>query len=404
MKNNFLRYVKLFLLLISVGTAGGFVGSMFSHSIALVTSLREKNGWILYLIPLVGLIIAWLYRNFAKNTKGTETVLCAISEGKSVPISLGTNMFTATVLTHLVGGSAGREGAALQIGGSLGSAIGNLIKVDSETGKLMILCGMCSVFSALFGTPLTAAVFVSEISSVGFLRYSSLLPCTVSSIVAFFVARLTGVHPERFSVADIPSFSAKNLLYIVLLAFLCSILAYLFCFTFKIFEHSFEKLFKNEYLRILTVGFIIIVFTFFFGTSYCGGSMWIIEESLIGKIPMEAFLLKLLLTAITVAGGFKGGEIVPTLCIGSSFGCTYGMLIGFSPPLCAACGMIALFSGITNCPLSALLLSFELLSGAGFYYTAIASIIAFVLSRYCGLFKVKNLTLSIRHRHKKFNS
>ncbi len=373
-------FSQLGLVLISavIGLIGGLSGAVFSHAISFVTSLREDHGFILYLLPFTGIIIVFLNRHLSGISHGTHAVIEAAKHSGNIPISLGSDIFISTVLTHLSGGSAGREGAALQLGGSFGSYIGKAAKLDTEKRKITVLCGMSAVFSALFGTPLTACVFVCELTATKFIAIKPLFYCLISSFISFFTAKFWGVSPERFTLNSVPDYSPKSILISALVGILCSLVAYLFhiCLTYG--EKLFEKLFPNAYLRILTAGIIIIIFTLFLGRDYCGGGNNLIEKSLEGHVIPEAFLLKIMLTTVTVSGGYKGGEIVPTLSIGATFGALVGLVTGFSPALCAACGMISLFSALTDCPLASLLLSAELLSGSGFFFTAISAFVAFV--------------------------
>ena len=409
MKEKIITTLKLISVSLTIGLVGGLFGSAFSHSVRIVTELREKYDFILYFMPLAGLVIAFLYRHFAKGTHVTHTVIESAYKGTDISPSLGFNIFVSTVLTHLTGGSAGREGAALQLGGTIGSYIGNTVKSDTDNKKIFILCGMSAVFSSLFGTPITASVFVCELTCRKFFPIKQFCCCMVSSFTAFFTSKLTAVTAERFILSALPDYSIKSIAISVLIGILSSLIAYLFILTLKYSEKLSETLFRNEYLRALTSAVIIIIFIVIFGRDYCGGGSNLIEESLAGKAVPETFLLKILLTSLTVSGGFKGGEIVPTLCIGATFGALAGTIIGFSPELCAACGMISLFSAVTGCPIASFLLSAELLSGKGLIFTAISSVFAFLLTRKINIFDtdtfeskaVRNIFRKAVSKHKK---
>lgn len=368
------------------GVVLGVVGAYFARSISFVTELRTAHPWILYFLPLIGLVIVYIY-HFETQGGGTNLVLESVQEGKTVPFRMAPMIFAATVLTHLGGGSAGREGAALQLGGSIAQAIGKVFRLNEKDTKIMIMCGMAAGFSALFGTPLAATVFAIEVVTVGVVHYSALVPCSIAALTAFEVAKLCGGHAEAFLIHEIPAFSLKGALLVGVLALLCALLSVLFCKTLHGAEHLYKKYIKNPYLRIFTGGVLVILLSKALGTTdYLGGGMNIIERAVEGEVVWAAFLLKLLLTAVTLGAGFKGGEIVPTLFVGGTFGCLFGQIAGFSPSLCAACGMIALFSAVTNSPLAALVLGFELFGFEGMPYYLVAVSIGYMESGYFGLY------------------
>lgn len=372
----------------------GVVGAWFARSIAYVTELRGNHPWILYLLPFIGLLIVFIY-HFEKQGGGTNLVLESVQEGKTIPFRMAPMIFAATVLTHLGGGSAGREGAALQLGGSIAQALGKVFRINEKDGKILIMCGMAAGFSALFGTPLAATVFAIEVVTVGVVHYSALVPCMVSSLTAFEIAKLCGGHAERFAVTGIPEFTLGSALLIGLLALLCALLSILFCKTLHGSEKLFKKYIKNPYVRIFVGGVLVILLTKLLNTTdYLGGGMNIIEEAVAGKVVAAAFLLKLLFTAISLGSGFKGGEIVPTLFVGATFGCLFGQVIGFAPSLCAACGMIALFSAVTNSPLASLVLGFEMFGFEGMPFYLIAISIGYMESGYYGLYHSQKVKYS----------
>jgi H+/Cl- antiporter ClcA len=278
-----------------------------------VTELRTNNPWILYLLPFIGLLIVFIYK-FEKQGGGTNLVLESVEQGKTVPFRMAPMIFAATVLTHFGGGSAGREGAALQLGGSIAQTIGKAFKLDEKNTKIMIMCGMAAGFSSLFGTPLAATVFAIEVVTVGVVHYSALVPCAIASLTAFEVAHLCGGHAESFPVHNIPEFALKGALLIGLLALLCALLSVVFCKTLHEAEHLYKKYIKNPYIRIFVGGVLVIILAKLLGTTdYLGGGMNIVERAVEGEVIWCAFILKLLFTAVSLGAGFKGGEIVPTL-------------------------------------------------------------------------------------------
>ncbi|MGN1442727.1 MAG: chloride channel protein, partial [Acutalibacteraceae bacterium] len=218
-----LSFFKWLFLAAVTGGIGGFVGVAFHISVEKVTELRVAHGWILYLLPVGGIVIAGLYKLCKLESQGTDRVIDSIRDDKGVPFMLAPLIFVSTVITHLLGGSAGREGAALQLGGSIGSQVGKLFRLDEKDMHLVILCGMSSVFSALFGTPITAAVFALEVISVGVVYYAGLVPCLVSGLVAYWISLWCKVEPVRFALTSHPEYTPSNFLRVSLLAALCAL-------------------------------------------------------------------------------------------------------------------------------------------------------------------------------------
>jgi H+/Cl- antiporter ClcA len=384
-----INLVKLVLLAALVGILGGLVGAAFHISVEFVTKLRENNFGIICLLPLGGLLICAMYNVFcSKGNIDTRRVFESVKQDKDVPLVMMPLIFVGTVVTHMFGGSAGREGAALRLGGSMGYNVAKALKLDRQDIKIMVTAGMSAVFAALFGTPLAAAVFSLEVTKGIKVNFKALLPGVVSSFMAFFVAIYLGVTPVRF---DIPSYKGIDIVLIikiVILAVLCAGLCIVFSLAIKKTEFLMKKCFVNSYLRAFVGGLIIVLLTFAVGISdYNGVGMHVIKNAVLGQTRYEAFALKILFTAITVAAGFKGGEIVPTFFIGATFGCFAGQIMGISPGLCAALGLVGMFSGMTKCVLAAFLLALEVFGVNAVFLFAIVSIITKVLSGRFGLYE-----------------
>lgn len=381
---------------ILTGVAVGLVSSAFYFVLSFVNIIREQNDWIIFLLPIGGLAIIGLYRIMKnENDGGTNLVISAVHSGDRIPLRMTPSIFISTALTHLFGGSAGREGAALQIGGSIGNALGSLFKFDEKDKHVLIMCGMSAAFSTLFGTPMAAAIFPMEMVSVGVMYYMALVPCVVSSLTAHGVAVILGVAGEAFRVTGIPTLSLVPSLQVVLVAIICAFISIGFCGLLHRTEELYKKFLKNRFLRAFVGGCAIVVLTMLVGThDYNGAGMHTIELAVEGQVVPEAFLLKMIFTALTIGAGYKGGEIVPTFFVGATLGCLLGQFIGLSPSLCAAIGMISLFCGVTNCPISSLLISFELFGYEGMPYYLLAVAFSYMLSGYSGLYRSQKIMYS----------
>lgn len=396
MKANIRYFIKWSALALVIGSVAGAAGTIFSMGVSWATGFRLSHPSMLFFLPVSGLLIVWMYHSFhEEGNRGTNMVIDAISSNERVTPATGPLIFFSTILTHLGGGSSGREGAALQLGGSIGNSFGEWFKLDERDKKIAIMCGMSAVFSALFGTPVAAAIFSLEVVSIGVLYYAALVPCVFSSFLAVGIARAAGLKGEHFPVEMIPALDLKAMGLLVLLGILCAAVSILFCVLLHTAEHAYRKYFPDARVRILAGSFLFIALTLLSGTrDYCGSSMGLIESSIEGSVRYEAFLMKMLFTAVALGAGFKGGEIVPTLCVGAALGCAFGEITGFAPSLCAACGMAALFAGVTNCPITSLVIALELFGYEGMEYFSIIIAVAFALSGYYGLYASQKFVYS----------
>lgn len=399
LKHNLHRsYVVLKWIIFSLltGTLVGSAGSVFSIGLKRVTRIRLENPWLLFFLPAGGLIIVWLYHILRdEKDTGTNLVISSIHSGDELPGQMAPLIFISTLITHLFGGSAGREGAALQMGGSIGSTLGKLFRFDEKDKHVMIMCGMSASFSALFGTPMAAAIFAIEMISVGVMYYNALMPCVISSLVAHGIALMFGIHKESFLITEFPGFNHISAVKISILAALCAFLSILFCVVVHLAGKLYAHYFKNPYVRIVVGGCAVILATLLIGSqTYNGTGTDIIAKCIDGSVHPEAFALKLLLTALTLGAGFKGGEIVPSFCTGAAFGCLLGHLMGFSPTLCTAVGMTSVFCGVTNCPITSLLISFELFGYQGMPYFLLSTALSYTLSGYFGLYTSQRIVYS----------
>ncbi len=373
---------KLVLLALLAGVVCGGVGTAFYHAIVLATRLRVAHPWLLYLLPVAGLLTALLY-GLLKMEKdpGTNAVLRATTERESVPARLAALIFSGTFLTHLCGGSAGREGAALQIGGGLGTALSRLLKLTEGETRLMTMCGMSAVFSAVFGTPLTAAVFSIEVASVGTISSTAVLPCILSSMTAAYIARLLGATGEAYVLQGVPALNLASLWPALVLGLVCALVSIVFCEVMHASHRAFSRYFPNRYVRVAVGAALVVGISLLVGTGrYNGAGADVIEGAIGGRALPYDGLLKLLLTAVTLGCGMKGGEIVPAFFVGSTMGCLLGPLVGLSASFGAGLCMVGMFCGIVNCPIASMVLSVELFGGAGLPLFALVCAVSFACS------------------------
>ena len=400
--HTWLRYALVFLKWLLwaavIGTVLGFISTAFHYSVDFAQELRLAYPWLLCLLPVGGLIIVFMYRVCGvKDDRGANAVLEATINGEPVKKRVAPLIFIGTVLTHLFGGSAGREGAALQLGGSIAGLFSGVFHIKPGDGRVLTICGMSAAFSALFGTPVTAAVFAVGVASAGAVQYAALFPSVVSAFAGFLVSSALGVPPTRFELLGIPALEAAPVLQVLALSVLSGWLSIVFCKAIG-GVHRLAGMVESPYLRVFLGGCTVAAASLLLGTrDYCGAGMDVIARALAGKAVPAAFILKLLLTAVTMGTGFKGGEIVPSFFVGATFGCTAGALLGLDPAFGAAVGLTALFCGVTNCPITAIILSVELFGGGALPFFALACAASYLLSGYSSLYGAQRIVLDKWH-------
>ena len=389
-------FARWLLLSCATGLLVGLVAVAFHHGIALATQLRTTHPAVLFLLPVVGVAIVLLYRVCGmERDRGTNLVLVAVRQAEPMRLRTAPLIFISTVLTHFAGGSAGREGAALQLGGSMAAAAGRKLGLDDKDRGILVMCGMSAAFSALFGTPLTAAIFSMEVVSVGVMYYAAIVPCLLSALTALELAQLLGAHGESYLVHGIPALTPLSTVQMLAMGVLCALLSILFCKAMHTAPHLYEKVTKKPVLRAALGGVLLILLTLLVGSrDYNGAGSHIIELAMEGEARPEAFLLKILFTAVTLGAGFRGGEIVPVLFTGATFGCVAGPLLGLAPSFGAALGMVGLFCGATNCPISSILLAYELFGGQALPLFALCCAVSYRMSGYSGLYSAQKIMYS----------
>ena len=385
------RWTLLIVSAIAVGAICGAVGGAFAKSIAFVTELRAKNEWLVFLLPFGGLASVALYKLTKTEGIGTDRALESAMGSSKTPVLLMPVIFVASVITHLFGGSAGKEGAALQLGSGASEIVSKLIKADDKVHSALTICGMAALFSAVFGTPVGASIFALEVAVIGSMNALAVFPSVISSITAYFVSTAMGVVPERFIVDAVPDFGIGSLLKTLGIAVVVSLAAGIFCNLIHGGEKLAAKIFRNPFLRIFAGGCAVIILTLIFGTDYNGGGMFVIERIFVeGTVRPEAFLLKIIFTVITVSAGYKGGEIVPSFFIGSTLGAALAAVFGLPIGFCAAIGMTAFFGCVTNCPIASAVVAVELFGAEGIILFAAAAFISRVIFGKTSLYHKQN--------------
>lgn len=395
--NNNIKYgIKWIAISLVLGSVCGVVGAMFHHAIDYVTEIRIHNSFLIWLMPLGGMCIVFLYHLAGlHNEPGTNTIIQSVRQQDRVPRILAPAIFAATVITHLVGGSSGREGAALQIGGSIATTFGRLLHVDKKEMSVLIMCGMSAVFAALFGTPLTATLFSMEVVSVGVFYYAALVPCLCSALVAFFTAQLLGCHSVYYVVSRVMIMTPINFVRLLGLSLCVAVVSIFFVMSMHTGHRLFHRYFKNPYIRVIAGSVMLVILVLMFGTEYLGAGMDAVDKSIYGNsVAPYDFLLKIIFTAITIGCGFKGGEIVPTFFIGATLGYTVSTFMAIDPHLGAALGVVGLFCCVINSPITSLILGIEVFGSQNIVPMAIVIAFCYVLSGYFSLYSAQKFVYS----------
>ena len=379
-----------------IGIFLGLIGAGFYKALAFVTGFREANPYILFFLPLSGILIVFLYKHAGKQAgSGTNLVITAIQSNEDVPARVAPLIIVSTIITHLFGGSAGREGAALQVGGSIGNFFAKLLKFDDKDTRIMIMCSMSACFSALFGTPIAAAIFSMEVVSIGVMYYAALVPCVLSSFIAEEIANYFGIPDTSFAVGIVPELNIETGFQTIVMSLLFACASVLLCIALHKSAKIYNYFFLIFYLKIIFAGALFVAMRYIFNTTdYLGAGAGIIAKSFIEQSAWYVFLLKILFTAATLGGGYKGGEIVPTLFVGATLGSFLSSIFGLPVGMCAACGMVSVFCGVTNCPITSFILAVEMFGTGSLKYCTIAIALSYLLSGYYSLYNSQKIIYS----------
>ena len=383
------------LLAVCTGVLCGGIGTLFHLAVEWVTEQCTEHVWLLWLLPAAGIAITALYKATGCVGKGTNDVLRAVQDGSSVTPWLVPAIFLGTVLTHLCGGSAGREGAALQMGGSIGWNIGRVLRFNNHDCRTATVCGMAAFFSALFGTPLAATLFAMMVVDAGMMLTVAFVPGFLAALIAYDISLAAGVEPTRF-VITAPELSVAVVVRTAVLAMACAVVAVVFCRVLHFFEHRVPQLLPNLWLRAAVGGVAVVALSYLMGVGrYNGAGMGVIRDAVVlGKALPWDFVCKMLLTALTLSVGFKGGEVVPSFYIGATFGCVAGPLLGLPAGFSAAVGMVCVFCGATNTLVASILLAVEMFNGEGMELMALACGLSYMFSGYHSLYSSQGFRAS----------
>lgn len=372
-----------------IGIVVGSTSSLLINLNNYLAEVREAHHFTLFFLPLGGIVIGYIYMYYGKGSrKGNDLVLEHIHHGQGdIPLRMGPIVFICTFITHLLGGSTGREGAAIQMGASISEGVNRLFKINKIDRRILIISGVSGGFGSAFGTPIAGTIFGMEAIMIGKTRYEALIPCVVASFVGHYVATAWGIQHEHFIIKKIPDISTINLVKVMGLSIIFSFTSVLYSQIRHQIKILCDRYLKNLMKRAFVGGVIIIALTYLIGSrDYLGRGLPMVNRAFEGNVPPFAFLAKIVFTAITMGTGFRGGEVIPLFFMGATLGSTLSTLVGLPPSFLAAIGMIAIFAGAANTPISAFIFSIETFNGQGISYFFIACVIGFIFSGHHGIY------------------
>ena len=378
-----------------VGTLSGAASAAFLIGLYWVTEAREATPRLLWLLPLAGIVIGWVYDRYGRDVAGGNNLLLQRieSHGGDVSWRMAPLIALSTIGTHLFGGSAGREGTAVQMGGSLAGLVGSLLRLAAADRRLILMSGISGGFGAVFGTPLAGMVFALEVLAVGRIRYDALVPCLVASTVGDLVCRSLGVRHHLYVVELVPEVTPVLLLWVALAGLCFGIASLVFSELTHGVVSASSRWIKTPWLRPFYGGVVVIALTYAVGShAYLGLSLPLIEESFTpGGVFLGAFALKIVFTAVTVGSGFKGGEVTPLFCIGATLGHAFAVLSGQPVAVFAALGFVAVFAGAANTPLACVLMGIELFGADLAVPLTLACVTSYISSGHRGIYRAQQI-------------
>ncbi len=405
------QLIRWTIIILPVSVAIGSSVALFLWLLDVATTTRWQHLWLIFLLPLAGILIGWLYKAFGKNAEaGTNLIMDEIHEpGAGVTARMAPLVLITTVITHLFGGSAGREGTAVQMGGSIADWFSNLFKLENGDRRILLMCGIAAGFGAVFGTPIAGAVFALEVLTIGYIKYDALIPSLIAAMLADITCASCGIHHTQYHILFVEDgahfipyihFNIWLLFKVIIASIFFGLTSMLFARLSHFIKQKGKKLIKPNWLIPVVGAVLIIGISYLLGTfDYLGlgvsnpnpKGISILSCFNVGGATYFSWFWKLLLTAITLGMGFKGGEVTPLFFMGAALGNTLAALSGSPIDLFAGLGFIAVFAGATNTPLACTLMGIELFGSENVIYYAVACFTAYYFSGHSGIYASQKL-------------
>lgn len=370
------------------GILVGSASALLLVSLFWATDTREANKWIIWLLPIGGLIVGLMYHYWGKSVvKGNNQLIDELHKPKDIiPFKMAPLIYIGTVITHLFGGSAGREGTAVQMGGAIVDQLSKVFNFSKSDRKILIVMGISAGFASVFGTPLAGAIFALEVMVIGRMRYDAILPSFLAAVVADFTCSAWGVPHTHYHIDLVPAMSGLGFITAIISGIIFGVVSTHFSKGIHIFQNLAAKI-KYAPLRPFFGGIIIAVCVFLMGTTkYIGLGIPTIVEAFEAPLPYYDFAIKILLTTFTIGVGYKGGEVTPLFFIGATLGNALALFLPLPMALLAGMGFVAVFSGATNTPIACTIMGIELFGIEAGVFIAIACVTAYLFSGNNGIY------------------
>lgn len=367
---------------------------MFLWLLDKATLTREQHPWLVYLLPFAGILVVYLYFQFGRSVeRGNNLLIDEIHDPKKIiPFRMLPLIFASTVITHLFGGSAGREGTAVQMAGAISDQWAHLFKKLKLDRQQLLMMGMSAGFASVFGTPIAGAIFGVEVLAIGRVRYSSLLPCLFAAVIAHFVCLAWGIQHTVYSIGLVPALTVSTISLSLAAGIIFGLCAWFFVWSLHRSSAALQQAIASPFLRVFLGGIVIIALTLIIQSDrYLGLGIPSILNSFAFPSGPEDFILKILFTVITLSVGFKGGEVTPLFFIGATLGSFLSLFMGLPTGLLAGMGFAAVFAGAANVPLASIFMALEMFGGGSGIYMAIAVITSYVFSTHNGIYSAQKI-------------
>lgn len=395
-KDTFKFLTKWLLLSVVIAIFVGSVSAFFLFALKDAARIRESNLWIVFLLPVVGYLISLAYAKLSpESEKGNNLVIEeTIEQKKALPIWMAPLVLFGTIFTHLFGGSAGREGTAVQIGATLSDQLQRVVKFTSEERKILLVCGVAAGFSSVFGTPVAGLIFGLEMAVIGRQRYEAIVPALFSALLANYVTLAWDAPHTHYHIHGELPFTWYFFLWVVLAGIFFGFAGRAFSKLVTFFSKQFSRISKNNMQKsfiggaVVVLGFLILKYGGFYQPSrYLGLGVPVIVETFHNTVPWYDFLLKLLFTTVTLGAGFKGGEVTPLFFIGATLGSALSLVIPIPFDVLAGIGFVAVFAAAANTPIACIIMGVELFGSEHLSYIALGCITAYLFSGHSGIYK-----------------